>query len=245
MRVTLCHLGLAFIIVVTGQAQAFSKRGLVYVPSAKYPQDDQFWDSPSSCLTWYYNYADTPSRSYHGSKLDFVPQLWGHPSDKTGTAFLDSVTAQIKDGANITYVLGFNEPDMSSYGGSGIDPSTAAEIWQREIEPLGKLGVKLGSPGCSSSPNGISWMKQFQAACSNCTMDFMAVHFYGSFQGLANHIGEYVGTFNKTVWVTEYGFPHASLKDSQAFYNESSSFMDRNPYVTGLRYPKLEETHSC
>lgn len=226
----------SFVIVAaavqSAQSQITSsfKRGLVYVPSAKYPQDDYLWDSPTSDITWYYNYGVMPSRSYADSKLQFVPQLWGQPSDSNSTAFLDSVQSQIREGANISHVLAFNEPDMTAnVGGSSIDPTTAAHVWRQEIEPLASLGVKLGSPACSSGPAGVSWMQDFLQACSECTIDFMAVHFYGDFQGLASHIGQYVGTFNKTVWVTEYADPHASLGEAQSFFNQSVTFMDRNP----------------
>ena len=222
---------LALVSFVRCQAPSASpKRGLVYVPNSKYPQDDQFWDSPTSDLIWYYNYGDQPSPAYVNSKLQFVPQLWGAPATSGNTAFLDSIQSQVKAGTNFSSVLAFNEPDMqSNVGGSNIDPTTAAQIWMREIEPLSKMGIKLGSPACSSAPSGITWMESFLQACSNCTVDFMAVHFYGDFQGLASHVGQYVGTFNRTVWVTEYADAHASLSDAQTFYNESSSFMDRNP----------------
>ncbi len=206
-----------------------SKRGLVYVPNPRYPQDDQIWVSGSD-LDWYYNYGDQPSPVYSKSNLQFVPQLWGQPATNNDTAFLEGVRSLISNGTNISSVLAFNEPDMeSSVGGSNIAPSTAAQIWSREIQPLAKMGVKLGSPACSSGPEGITWMQEFFQACSNCTIDFMAIHFYGDFQGLASHVGQYVATFNRTVWVTEYADAHASLSDAQAFYNESSTFMDRNP----------------
>ncbi|KAL9070929.1 MAG: hypothetical protein Q9161_004571 [Pseudevernia consocians] len=159
-----------------------SKRGLVYVPNEKYPQDDANWDSSTSDLTWYYNYASKPSPAFANfPKLQFVPMLWGTGNSST---FLSDVQSQIKAGANITYVLGFNEPDGdSSTGGSAIPAETAAQIWMQQIEPLAKQGVKLGAPACT---------------------DFIPVHWYGNFQGLASHIGEYVGTFNKSIWVTEF-----------------------------------------
>ena len=223
---------LLFTCAVNSKVGNPSKRGLVYVPSSKHPQDDQIWDSSDSDLNWYYNYGSEPSPAYSNSSLHFVPQLWGQPATTDDKAFPDAIQKLVSTGTNISSVLAFNEPDMqSSVGGSNIDPSTAAQIWSREIQPLAKMGIKLGSPACSSSPEGITWMQQFLQACSNCTVDFMAVHFYGDFQGLASHVGQYVATFNKTVWVTEYADAHTSLSDAQVFYNQSSEFMDRNPSV--------------
>lgn len=219
----------AFSVFVCGQVSRSSKRGLVYVPNAQHPEDDSRWKASGSDLAWYYNYGDSPSKAFADSQMEFVPQLWGRPSTQGSTAFLDSIRSQLQAGTNITHVLGFNEPDLAAYGGSNIDPTTAADIWSREIQPLSSLGVKLGSPACSSASEGLLWMQQFLSACKNCTIDFMTVHFYGSFEGLASHIGQYVGTFNKSVWVTEYAYPGASLEDTEVFFNQSASFMDRNP----------------
>ena len=83
------------------------KRGLVYIPNERHPQDDALWDT--SDLTWYYNYGSKPSPNL--SKLQFVPMLFGAGNSST---FLSDVQSQITAGANITYVLGFNEPDGDS-----------------------------------------------------------------------------------------------------------------------------------
>jgi hypothetical protein len=125
--------------------------------------------------------------------------LWGSISD---TSFLDSVTSQIDGGRNISHVLGFNEPNgASSTGGSDITPSAAAQIWVNNMEPLAEKGVKLGLPACTGSTDGIPWLQQFLSNCSaivstdtetkNCTYDFVNIHWYGDFGGLASHMGEY------------------------------------------------------
>ena len=72
-------------------------------------------------------------------------------------------------------------------------------------------------------------MKKFVDYCKDCTIDFIALHYYGDFEGLASHIGEYVATFNKTVWLTEWAFPNVTLPVTQTFYNQSIEFLDRNP----------------
>ena len=207
-----------------------SKRGLVYVPK-DHPSDDGLWDSTSSDLTWYYNYGSTPSPAYDNStKLQFVPMLWGAPPTTNDTTFLDDVKAQIKGGANITYVMTFNEPDgTSSTGGSGVDSETAAEIWINEVEPLKKDGVKLGAPAVTGAPTGFTWLQQFFTACNGkCNPDFISVHWYGNFEGLASHVGQVRGTYpNMTIWVTEYADNDVDLVDSESFYNQSSQFFDR------------------
>jgi hypothetical protein len=194
----------AFLLALAPPAFATTstKRGLVYVPNAKWPQDDQVWVQSGSDLTWYYNYGAEPSASYSNltqEQFEFVPMLWGTVE---GTSFLDNVTKQIESGVNITHVLGFNEPDgTAAYGGSDIEPSTAAQMWVDNIAPLADKGVKLGLPACTGGTGGLPWLQQFLGNCSdlisangttqNCTYDFIPLHWYGNFEGLASHMGQY------------------------------------------------------
>ena len=212
-------------------ATSSSKRGLCHVPSEKHPTDDTIWTTPGSDLTWYYNYQASPSSAYTNDKsLQFVPMLWGASDSDVGTPFLDSVTAQIKAGTNISYILGFNEPDGShSTGGSSIPADLAASTWKKQIEPLKDLGVKLGAPAVTGSPNGFTWLENFFDECDGgCNPDFIPVHWYGNFEGMASHIGQVMGTYpNMTVWVTEWGFPNQKLEDTQGFYNTSTEWFDR------------------
>lgn len=212
-----------------------SKRGLVYVPSSKYPADDRVWDSPTSDLTWYYNYGPSPSPSYSSStKLQFVPMLFGAPPLSSDTSFLEEVRSQIRQGVNIKYALAFNEPDLQGNGGSNVAPDIAAEVWINQMEPLRKQGVKLGAPAVTGAPTGFIWLENFFDACSGkCRPDFIPIHWYGDFQGLASHIGQVRGTYpNMTIWVTEYAHNHVTLEESQSFFNSSAEYFDR----LGLRY---------
>lgn len=207
---------------------ASSKRGLCYVSSTTSAKDDPIWDEAGSDLTWYYNYGAVPTAEYDG-KLNFVPMLWGAPSSTADTTFYDDVKTLIDDGMNITYILAFNEPDGCTSGGSCVAAETAAEVWINEIEPLKKLGVKLGAPAVTGAPTGFTWLQNFFTACAgNCSADFLPLHWYGNFEGLASHVGQANATYeNMTMWITEYAYADADLSDSQEFYNESASFFDR------------------
>ncbi|KAI9724937.1 MAG: hypothetical protein M1812_000213 [Candelaria pacifica] len=217
-----------------------SKRGLVYVPSTENPTDDSIWTSSSSDLTWYYNYTPDPSPALNATKkLEFVPMLWGAPSDTSDTTFLTKVRSQIEGGTNITYALGFNEPDGQGNGGSNVPADTAAQVWQRNMNPLKEQGVKLGAPAMTGGPSGFTWLQAFFTACAgNCTVDFIPIHWYGNFEGLASHIGQVQGTYPNisTVWVTEYALAEASLADSISFYNSSADYFDRVVNITHYSY---------
>ena len=181
-----------YLLHTTTAQTTSSKRGLIYIDTEA--ADNDLFDSSTSDLTWYYNYAAIPSAAFSKSQADFeyVPMLWGAPSSTTDTSFSDGVKALVSGGRNISHVLAFNEPDgTSSTGGSAIDPSLAASTWIRELEPLRDLGIKLGAPAVTGAQTGFTWLSSFFDACNgNCTADFIPIHWYGDFQGLASHIGQ-------------------------------------------------------
>jgi hypothetical protein len=213
------------------------KRGLCHVPSDKYPTDDNIWTTTGSDLTWYYNYQSTPSVAYSSSNMQFVPMLWG--STLPSPDFKTTVENMLDAGMNVSYVLGFNEPDgPQSTGGSNMPADQAASIWKEQIEPLKARGVKLGAPVVTGSPTGFTWLENWLNACDGgCNPDFIPVHWYGNFEGLASHVGQVMGTYpNMTIWVTEWGFPNQKLEDTQANYNMTTEWFDRIRYVCRYSY---------
>ncbi|KAK0622076.1 glycoside hydrolase, catalytic core [Bombardia bombarda] len=227
---------------------ASSKRGLVFTPNTTFPSDNYIWTQQPSDLTWYYNYKPLPSPEFNNvtqAAFEFVPMLWGAPQSwDSDTTFVTTVESLIKDrNINISRVLTFNEPDgPTMYGGSDIAPRVAAQVWVNNIIPLQKLGLEVGLPACTGGYSGIPWLTEFLGNCSlilssadevrNCTYDFVPLHWYGNFEGLASHIGEYSAAFpNKTIWITEYNLDHQDLADTQNFYNTSAEYFDRLPSV--------------
>ncbi|EPS36592.1 hypothetical protein H072_9864 [Dactylellina haptotyla CBS 200.50] len=199
------------------------KRGLVYVPSKDHPEDDKIWIQTDSPLTWYYNYKTLPSAPLEGgpTNLEFVPMLWG---DYNNT-FVEDVKGLLGQGYKIEYVLGFNEPDNPANGGtggSGVSPESAAARWKESIQPLAELGIKLGAPSPTGSPSG------FFAACDECTFDFIPLHWYGNFDGVASHLGTYSSAFpNMSFWFTEFALDHQDVAPSQDFFNLTMEYFDR------------------
>lgn len=191
-------------------ANPSTKRGLVFTPNVTHPRDDYIWAQQPTDITWYYNYGASPSSVFSNVTQDdfeFVPMLWGAPSDASDTTFLTTVKGLITGGRNITHVMTFNEPDgPAAYGGSNVDPTMAAKVWLSNIVPLQEMGVKVGLPACTGGWGGIPWTDQFLGNCSklisastggktkNCTYDFVPLHWYGNFEGLASHIGQWRAT---------------------------------------------------
>ncbi|KAI9732855.1 MAG: hypothetical protein M1834_003794 [Cirrosporium novae-zelandiae] len=210
-------------------ATASSKRGLIYISDTDdVTEDVHYYTSSSSDLTWYYNYGASPSSDLENSTLQFVPMLWG--ADDGYDTFLSTIQNLIGNGTNITHVLGFNEPDGDrDTGGSSIDADTAAEAWISQIQPLRKQGVKLGLPAVTGSASGLAWLKKFNESCDgDCTADFIPIHWYGNFEGLASYIGQIRAAYpNLTIWVTEFAYSSEDLSTSQSFYNQSTQYFDR------------------
>ncbi|KAI0442954.1 glycoside hydrolase family 128 protein [Xylaria telfairii] len=242
-------LALLAAVVSVAHAQTRSdKRGLVFVPNKDSPEDNAIWVRDGSDLTWYYNYGSTPTAAFADksqSDFEFVPMLFGSIDD---TSFLDSVNGLIDRGRNISHVLTFNEPDgPTKTGGSDLYPYKAAQIWVDNIIPLQEKGIKVGLPACTGGTSGIPWLQDFLGNCSqlistdgdkkNCSYDFVTLHWYGNFEGLASHLGEYSATFpNKTQWITEYNFNDQDLAATQGFYNTSAEYFDRLDSVARYSY---------
>ncbi|KAK4202313.1 glycosyl hydrolase catalytic core-domain-containing protein [Triangularia verruculosa] len=222
---------------------ASNKRGLCFTPNDTTRADDSIWPP---ALSWYYNYKPLPEPKYKDipqSEFEFVPMLWGAPEKKGDTSFVTTIKDLIKSGVNITNILSFNEPDAPySWGGSHLDPVTAAQVWVDNIKPLSDMGLRVGLPACTGGRDGLPWLETFVRECSalvstgsrkeNCTFDFVTIHWYGNFDGLASHMGQYAAAFpNKTMWITEYNFADQSLEDTQAFYKISAEYFDRLDFV--------------
>lgn len=69
---------------------------------------------------------------------------------------------------------------------------------------------------------------RFFEACSDCTIDFIPLHWYGSFDGVAGHLATYASAFpNMTFWFTEFAFNHQDVLPSQEFFNLTMEYFDR------------------
>ena len=89
-----------------------------------------------------------------------------------------------------------------------------------------------------SSPPGLReneprlTLYRFITKCTSCTISFIPIHWYGSFESFASHVGEYHQAFpGIPLWVTELGFAHQSLTVTQGFFNASVEYLDRLEYV--------------
>jgi len=165
--------------------------------------------------------------------------LWGAVEENDQKTFYQAIKSYKDSGQNITHTLGFNEPDEpKKTGGSSMSASDAASIWIREMEPVRGLGVKVGAPAVTGSGRGLDWMKSWLESCKGkCHYDFIPVHWYGPFEGLAGHIGAVRAQYpTATLWVTEFGIIRAGASATIAMFNQSVAYLDKLEYVERYSY---------
>lgn len=198
-----------------------TKRGLVYNTAAL---TESF--SSSSAISWCYNWDSQPGGTIP-SNFNFVPMMWGplpvHTSNWKSNA--DTAIA-----AGSTHLLGFNEPDLAEQ--ANLTPEQAAEAWHEYMEPYaGK--AKLGSPAvCNGGGTvGLNWLGRFLETCSSCTIDFIAIHWYGlaSDEGVGyfkEHVGKAVeAAQGRPVWITEFK-PDGSPEDQARWLGQVLPWLD-------------------
>ncbi|EEP76206.1 predicted protein [Uncinocarpus reesii 1704] len=206
------------------------KRGLAYNdPSALQP----FKGTPAN--SWNYNWGSSSDGS---SGAEYVPMLWG-------PKFFNSWNPSSVLGSGNKCILGFNEPDHGEQ--ASMSPQSAAEAFKQYLTPLaGKL--QLGSPGVTNGGGamGLNWMQSFLDSCTDCKIDFLAIHWYspaGEVEGFKNHISQAIELGRShgidKVWITEF----QGLGDDQAqaeFIKQVVPWLDANPGVARYSYFKAE-----
>ncbi|TKA73736.1 hypothetical protein B0A55_05452 [Friedmanniomyces simplex] len=168
------------------------KRGLCW-PTDNHGKDEVFtFTKPGSRISWLYNWS--PDATPNASSLDYVPMQWNHIN-------IDDLPNKAK-AANATSVMGFNEPELPDQ--SNMSAELAAKEWLRCIEPMRKAGVRCGSPGISSAPQGVAWLKDFLRRIQDggSDVDFYCFHWYGV----------EVGQFYDYLWSTYYQMPDQRKK---------------------------------
>jgi len=175
-------------------------------------------------------YTWSPWIPQGAKKLGFRPavMLWGAKQ-------IGDFTKLVKPGyANIA--LGYNEPNQR--GQSDMSPQYGAQLWKQYLQPLSHQGYSLGSPAVTSAPSGITWMRDFFAACGGCTFNFVAVHWYGTESAeFISYIQKFHSAFGKPIWPTEYacqnfgGGAQCSRDQTFAFHRTVMKYMDGQSWV--------------
>ncbi|KAH7929787.1 hypothetical protein BV22DRAFT_1001982 [Leucogyrophana mollusca] len=219
---SLCVLALA---LVQSSAASNAKRGLAFADSAD-PTDIAVAENTQ--VSWVYDWGTTAPSYLADSGITYIPMQWGASGVETFAATVQAAGAKT--------ILGFNEPDLSSQ--SNIEPSTAASLWTQYIQPLAADGVRLGAPAVTNGPTGTPWLSQFIGNCTECTFDFIPLHWYGEGVGnFYNYIWSFHGEFGSwPLWVTEFASTSTNVSEVQDFCNQSIIYMDSLDWIEGYSW---------
>ncbi|KAJ9648765.1 hypothetical protein H2199_000678 [Coniosporium tulheliwenetii] len=212
----------------TVRAVGAGKRGLAYNNAALCAPF-----ASSNLITWGYNWAQTSSGL--NSKYNFVPMLWGTNSMFTN-GWAATASSFIANGG--THLLAFNEPDHAQQ--ANMAPAVAAAAYKTHMQPFaGK--AKLGSPAVTNGGGdmGLTWLSNFMSACSGCTIDFVAVHWYDSVNNVEyfkNHITSAHTKTGKPVWLTEFGTIDGSDAQKAEFLRKVLPWLDAQDWIERYAY---------
>ncbi|ATB38421.1 carbohydrate-binding protein [Cystobacter fuscus] len=230
-------LWLLCLAAVSAQAQTKSaKRGLAY---GYHSAEDM--KALSKGISWWYNWAPTPeagAASVASSVgVSFIPMVWG------GTPNAEQLVASIPVGTQ--YLLGFNEPNFMDQARK--TPSEAAALWPVLEEVARRRNLKLASPAVNYCGNCVSeggvtftdpvvYLDAFFARCTNCQVDYVAVHWYAcDLSALKWYIGLFK-KYNKPIWLTEFACgdrPHdqITLEVQKKYMTDAVAYLESEPAV--------------
>jgi hypothetical protein len=195
----------------------------------------------SAGVGWWYNWAATTSAPDNG--VSFVPMAWDEAS----------VNAAFPAGS--PFILGFNEPNFKAQ--ANLTAEQAAAQWKTLQNNARAVGVPLVSPavnfcGPAANCNGTdpyAYLKAFFAACNDCRVDYVAVHWYNcdvaSLRDYLEPGGSLEGfeQFNRPIWLTEFACSiggDSSVAGQEAYMRAAIPYLESNPHV--FRYSWFSAT---
>lgn len=161
--------------------------------------------------------------------------LWG-----TASGFTDPWAGNVASAleAGTTHLLSFNEPDLDSQ--SDLTAAQAATAYMTYMEPYSSK-AKLGAPAVTNGGGsmGLAWLTDFMTECSDCTIDFVALHWYndpGTVDDFKTHITTAYENYGKPIWLTEFGLNNPTDAEVVSFLEEVLPWLDEQDFVERYAY---------
>lgn len=178
---------------------------------------------------WFYTWGNSINWT-QAPNAEFVPMFWGK-SSVTDTNIANIIT--LKNQGKVSYVLGFNEPDLSSQSNVPVD--TALAYWPK----LESIGLPLGSPAASWPTR--QWIYDFmdKAILQGRRVDFICVHMYVGLNdsSFVQTLQDLYNKYHLPIWITEFATcydPAVQMSDNPYTPEKVLAFMQR-------LLPKLED----
>lgn len=105
----------------------------------------------------------------------------------------------------------------------------AADLWRQYILPYAGRAYLI-APAVSNGPSGKDWLNHFLAACQDCQISAIAVHWYDNawnIQYFYDYMNDILALVNGRygVWVTEF-HANGDYGQQQSFLAQVSQWMD-------------------
>ncbi|KAK2614910.1 hypothetical protein N8I77_001699 [Diaporthe amygdali] len=215
--------GFMILLIISVMADGFPKRGLAA------NDDILITGFAGSSVNWLYNWDSNTTNKQQFT--EYIPMLWGNTSDHTG-AWEAHASSWIAAGSK--HLLAFNEPENPSQ--ANLDPTAAADAYRQYMQPFAGQ-ARLGAPAVSN--DGRQWMTQFLDKCSDCTIDFIPIHWYNpaslleDFETFVSDMCEIAG--DRPVWITEFQ-PQGSADEKADFLTDAIAWLDNEACVERYAY---------
>ncbi len=194
-------------------------------------------------LSWFYDWGTNPGgegkQASDDRNIEYCPMTWG------GNFNTDAIRQYVKVHPNCKYLMAFNEPNFQSQ--ANLTPAQAAAKWPQLKALAVELNLKLISPALNYSGwaewnTPKKWLDAFfaQPGVSISDVDGIALHCYmGWSSSLIGYVKEYIGYYNKPIWLTEFcswddrsGTAEAPMKLIQREYLvDTFDYLETEPMV--------------
>lgn len=222
-------------------AASGSKRGLAY--NNESPSLEPWVSYPK--ISWGHCWASVDFNI--PSSIEFVPTLSDLSADALPYWDQNVEKALARQTGETKYLQFLNEPDQPGQKAL-TDPASAAAAFKKYMNKYAAPNVKLGSPSVTNgviNGMGLEYLKNFLAACQGCTIDFIAVHWYGCGNGCGvdqdvalfkQQIEDAITVANgKPVWIPEFQ-RLGSLSSQKAFLELVLPWLDDKPEIERYAY---------
>jgi hypothetical protein len=195
----------------------------------------------SEAISWWYNWSPQPDAAiqttYQNYDVDFTPMAWN-------ASGISGVNSWVSQDPNVNYILGFNEPNFKEQ--ANMTPSEAAAAWpafqqiaiDNNLKTVGPAVNYCGdcvSEGGTTYNNPFKYLDDFFAACTNCEVDYIALHWYGSGNSIVGYVND-ARKYGKPIWVTEFSSwdasnPVVDVEQQKNYLAGTVNFLERDPDV--------------
>lgn len=192
-------------------------------------------------IDWGYNWGIQPRYDTTQANFEFVPMIWSANTGGNNLANQINAVLNLEDefGIEISHVLGFNEPELSTQANMSVQQ--ALDAWDVMTNAFESTDLKMVSPAVSGNGGLQNWLYPFMDEVesrnadgnpgNDLQVDAIAYHFYTvafNPQAEANKVLEQIdeiwSRYQRPIWLTEFAGTSFSLDNPVHSIEERTAF---------------------